>query len=147
MRTGLDLAQVQRLTPRLRWQRWSETDELDGAGAYCWIAHQGAGDLVYAGESSSLRVRLRSETRWSVDADHLGIDAFSRLVSRLDAAPFYVSTAHKSEARDLQALIGAANVHSRGCPPLGWGLAWAPRSARAVAAWERALSWAEGEIA
>lgn len=146
VRFGLDLQEVSDLTG-LAWRLFEVGREPVGAGAYAWFANQGRGELVYPGESGELAKRLASEIKWSTNADRLGVEAFSRLVARFDAAVFFVLTTDRSAARDLQALIAAANVHRTGFPPIGWGLAWPPTSPRAKDAWQRALDWATGGAA
>ena len=93
-----------------------------------------------------MAARLAAQAGWSEDADHVGYEAFSRTVARYAGAAFYTRTASEDEARDVEALIGAATVHLTGHPPVGWGLAWLPRSPRQVTAWEIALRWAEQEL-
>jgi hypothetical protein len=89
---------------------------------------------------------ILSPAGWSEDADHLGYEAVSRLICHYACVAFYCRTASEEEARDVEALIGAATVHLTGRPPVGWGLAWLPRNPRQITAWEIALRWAEQEL-
>jgi hypothetical protein len=144
-RLGLTLAEVERLTGR-EWLPFTPEDEYDGPGAYVWVSDYGKGETIYPGESRYVLGRLADEAWWSEDADHVGYEAFSRLSCRYECAAFYTRTASEDEARDVEALIGAATVHLTGHPPVGWGLAWLPRSERQITAWDIALRWAEQEL-
>lgn len=143
-RRGLTLAEVKRLTNR-EWLPFTPEDEYDGPGAYVWVSDHGKGETIYPGKSRYVLARLASEAWWSEDADHAGYEGFSRLICRYACAAFYTRTANDAEARDVEALIGAATVHLTGQPPVGWGLAWLPRNERQIAAWERSLRWLEQE--
>jgi hypothetical protein len=144
-RTGLTLAEVERLTGR-EWLPFAPDDEYEGPGAYAWVSDQGKGETIYLGKSRWVLTRLSAQVGWSEDADHPGYEAFSRMICRYACVAFYTRTASEDEARDVEALIGAATVHLTGHPPVGWGLAWLPRSPRQITAWEIALRWAEQEL-
>jgi len=144
-RRGLTLAEVKRLTDR-EWLSFTPEDEYDGPGAYVWVSDHGKGETIYPGKSRYVLARLAAEAGWSEDGDHVGYEAFSRLIARYACAAFYTRTASEDEARDVEALIGAATVHLTGHPPVGWGLAWLPRRPRQITAWEIALRWAEQEL-
>jgi hypothetical protein len=144
-RLGLTVPEVERLTSR-SWLPITEGDDHDGPGAYIWVSYHGDGETIYPGKSVRVLARLAAEVGWSEDADHVGYEAFSRLIARYACVAFYTRTASEDEARDVEALIGAATVHLTGHPPVGWGLAWLPRSARQITAWEVALRWAEQEL-
>src|SRR5262249_28535221 len=150
---GLTMAQVRRLLDMAGtggaardWLPLTLGDDHDGPGAYVWVSDHGKGETIYPGKSRYVLARLMAEAGWSEDADHLGYEAFSRLICRYACVAFYCRTATEDEARDVEALIGAATVHLTGHPPVGWGLAWLPRSPRQITAWETALRWAEQEL-
>lgn len=144
-RRGLTQAEVKRLTGRA-WLPFMLEDDYDGPGAYVWVSGHGKGETIYPGKSKYVVARLAAQAGWSEDADHVGYEACSRLICRHSCAAFYTRTASEDEARDVEALIGAATVHLTGHPPVGWGLAWLPRNPRQVTAWETALRWAEQEL-
>ena len=144
-RLGLTMSEVERLTGT-EWLPVTSEDDYDGPGSYVWVSDHGKGETIYAGKSRYVLARLASEAWWSEDGDHVGYEAFSRLRARYACAAFYTRTANDAEARDVEALIGAATVHLTGQPVVGWGLAWLPRNERQITAWDLALRWAEEEL-
>jgi hypothetical protein len=144
-RLGLTMPEVERLTGR-EWLPVTPEDDYDGPGAYVWVSDDGKEETIYPGKSRYVLARLAAEAAWSEDADHIGYEAFSRLVCRYAASALYTRTASEGEARDVEALIAAGTIHLTGHPPLAWGGAWPPRTPRGITASEIAIRWAQQEM-
>lgn len=148
MKVGLTLGEIQRVTGR----QWGRPDQpAVGPGAYAWLSAD-SGEMIYPGCAVNVRRRLRDESRWALtdpvsEVDRPGIPACPRLIAKLGCRAYVAATDDLEQARDLEALLGAANVHVCGMPPLGWGLAWAPRTPRSIRAWDQALNWTNGRKA
>lgn len=141
---GLTVLEVEAVTGQT-WQRYGGLEEWVGEGAYVWIAS--TDEMIYPGSAEDVIGRLRRQHSWAESDDQPGTAAHSRLVTRTEAVAYYLPTATIYEARDVESLLAAANVHQYGNPPIGWGLAWLPTAERARVAWKRALAWAGGEAA